>query len=115
MIGRRIQHVPGTDPYTELEQPGDYLLALDEPYAYQGRPSVWFIVPVPLQPPIEDDNPTVQKLKRVAMCASPPHTFRECADGSLEIRASLLVTQRWAGTERTWHGFLDEGHVWRTA
>ena len=36
---------------------------------------------------------------------SPPHQFRECADGSLEIRASIGA--------RTWHGWLDEGHQWR--
>lgn len=44
-------------------------------------------------------------------CCSPPHTFRECADGSLEIRASIGHT----GENETlnWHGYLDEGNVWR--
>src|SRR5690349_3197115 len=109
MIGRRVQHVDGSDPYSELTEPGDYTLITEGQYTHDGRPSVYFIVPVPLQPPIDDDNPTVQKLKRLASCASPPHVFRECSDGSLEIRESLLVTQRWKGTERQWHGYLDEG------
>lgn len=37
---------------------------------------------------------------------SPPHTFRECEDGSLEIRNSI-------GGQPRWHGFLDEGNIWR--
>jgi len=114
MVGRRIQHVDGQDPYHELTEPGDYVLVTEAPYAHGGRQSVYFIVPEPLKPPIDEDNVVVQRLKRLASCASPPHVFRECADGSLEIRESLLVTQRWKGTERTWHGYLDEGHNWRT-
>ena len=41
----------------------------------------------------------------------PPHTFRECDDGSLEVRASIALY----GAPRVldWHGFLDEGDVWR--
>lgn len=38
----------------------------------------------------------------------PPHTYRECDDGSLEIRASI-------GASSFWHGYLDEGHEWRDA
>lgn len=40
-------------------------------------------------------------------CASPPHVFRECADGSLEIRESILAM------DSGWHGYLDEGNTWR--
>jgi hypothetical protein len=40
---------------------------------------------------------------------SPPWTFRECADGSLEIRASIGC----GGQPYYWHGYLDEGNVWR--
>jgi hypothetical protein len=36
---------------------------------------------------------------------SPPHVFRECVDGSLEIRESI-------GAMPFWHGYLDEGNVW---
>jgi hypothetical protein len=43
------------------------------------------------------------------MVTSPPHSFRECEDGSLEIRASI-----GCGTQPYyWHGYLDEGNTWR--
>ena len=44
---------------------------------------------------------------------SPPHTFRECADGSLEIRNS--IGDMHPGGSDGWHGYLDEGHEWRLA
>ena len=49
---------------------------------------------------------------------SPPHEFRECPDGSLEIRASIgavRTPQDPPGDHFVWHGYLDEGHVWRDA
>jgi len=45
-------------------------------------------------------------------CCSPPHTFRECPDGSMEIRASIGHTVP-GQDELNWHGYLDEGNVWR--
>ena len=114
MKGRRIQHAVDADPYHELTEPGDYTLVAEGKYTHDGRPSVYFLLPVPLQPPIDADDPLVQHIKHVASCAMPPHVFRECPDGSLEIRESLLVTQNWRGSERSWHGYLDEGHNWRT-
>ena len=45
----------------------------------------------------------------------PPHTYRECPDGSLEIRASLGDMHRSHDGEKLvevsdgWHGYLDEG------
>ncbi len=39
----------------------------------------------------------------------PPWTFRECPDGSLEIRASIGC----GGSPYYWHGYLDEGNTWR--
>jgi hypothetical protein len=42
--------------------------------------------------------------------------FRECPDGSLEIRESisnLLRGDADGHTDDGWHGYLDEGHVWR--
>lgn len=42
---------------------------------------------------------------------SPPHTFRECPDGSLEIRNSIGHARTQHGYQ--WHGWLDEGNVWR--
>lgn len=116
MIGCRIQHVDGQDPYHELTLPGDYCLVTEPPYTYDGRPTVYFIVPWPT-PPWQGDPAEGFSLdhKHLSACASPPHVFRECPDGSLEIRESILVTQRWKTKEWQWHGFLDEGHIWRTA
>lgn len=48
---------------------------------------------------------------RFGHVTSPPHIFRECPDGSLEIRNSILFKQEHYGFD--WHGFLDEGHTWR--
>ena len=46
---------------------------------------------------------------------SPPHTFRECADGSLEIRNSILHAAGGDDPDGVeWHGYLDEGNSWRT-
>jgi hypothetical protein len=39
----------------------------------------------------------------------PPWTFRECSDGSLEIRASIGCGH----PGYYWHGYLDEGNIWR--
>lgn len=44
--------------------------------------------------------------------AEPPWKFRECPDGSLEIRESIACG--WGDPEGEYfHGFLDEGNVWR--
>lgn len=42
---------------------------------------------------------------------SPPHRFRECPDGSLEIRESIGCGDPERGYY--WHGYLDEGNRWR--
>lgn len=107
MKGRRIP-VPEEKLFNPLElltEPGDYI----GPFVYGGedRESVCFLVPAAEW---ADDSSAA----RFARVASPPHVFRECPDGSLEIRQSILVTQRWAGEELSWHGYLDEGHEWRT-
>lgn len=104
MIGRRIP-VPddGKLPIDAIG-PGDYCGPI---YGYtHDRPAVFFMVPE-----ARDDgvDPRLRGLRHVV---SPPHVFRECPDGSLEIRESI-------GIKRTdgaflWHGYLDEGHVWRT-
>ena len=39
----------------------------------------------------------------------PPWTFRECEDGSLEVRASIGC----GVPPYYWHGYLDEGNTWR--
>jgi hypothetical protein len=46
------------------------------------------------------------------MITEPPWEFRDCADGSLEIRASIACGRSDPEGEY-WHGYLDEGNVWR--
>lgn len=101
MIGRRLPVVDGKLTYPEL--PGDYCGPV---VGYTGDlPAVFF-----LKPNARDvDAPACAKA--VQHVTFPPHTFRECADGSLEIRNSLGDDHR--GVSDGWHGFLDEGHVWR--
>jgi hypothetical protein len=88
MRGRRVATVD------EVTQPGDYCGPVR---GYTGhKEACFFIVP---------------NGSHLAHVAFPPHTYRECADGSLEIRASILCYA--TSSEPEWHGYLDEGHVWR--
>ena len=96
MIGCRLK--PTKDGKLPIEHhqfmPGDYCGPL---MGYTGeKPAVFFRNPVGW----------------FCHVTSPPHTFRECEDGSLEIRNSILSTR---GNGETWHGYLDQGHNWRTA
>lgn len=103
MIGRRV------GSFTEIEQPGDYFGPADN---YTGGvPAVFF-----LKPNARDEDAPA-RARSVQHVCSPPHTFRECPDGSLEIRPSISNLTRHGGSETDdgWHGWLDEGHVWRLA
>src|ERR1019366_4706801 len=96
MIGRRLQPVDGRLPfeYTGDWQPGDYCGPI---VGYTSDlPAVFYRLP----------NGSSGHV------CSPPHTFRECPDGSLEIRNSIGHTVP-SQPELNWHGYLDEGHVWR--
>jgi hypothetical protein len=102
VIGRRVATVE------EVTEPGDYCGPIT---GYTGdRPAVFFRLP------IQDAAGSRAALRHVS---SPPHQFRECTDGSLEIRASIGAIA-WAHESEykegryVWHGYLDEGHVWRT-
>lgn len=111
MKGRRVATVE------DITQPGDYCGPV---MGYTGdRPAVFYKLPV--------DDPQIPMSVGITMAhiCSPPHTFRECADGSLEIRNSILHTYRYwepfGAPHETqhqvtwqWHGYLDEGHEWRT-
>lgn len=99
MIGRRVSRID------ELKRPGDYF---GPTTGYTGDLLAVFFI----KPNVPDD----QKHGRISHVVSPPHRFRECADGSLEIRES--ISDRVAGQDPStpgdgWHGYLDEGHVWR--
>lgn len=90
MIGRRVKS------FEEIERPGDY-------FGPTAQNLVWFLLPTARD---DDAPPSARGLLHVA---SPPHCYRECDDGSLEIRESISDQPCSTG----WHGFLDEGHVWR--
>lgn len=97
MKGRRLPL--GTWP----EQPGDYMGPITG-YTDE-KPAVFF-----LKPNARDaDAPRIARA--IHHVVSPPHVFRECPDGSLEIRQSL--GDMHSGVSDGWHGYLDEGHVWR--
>lgn len=110
--GRRVETVD------DIERAGDYCLTGE----VGGGRGVWFLLPTHegvdrIDPEDEHtipgryDRPTEGSgLHRVS---EPPWTFRECDDGSIEIRASILCGKREDRPEGYWHGFLDEGHRWR--
>ncbi len=107
MIGRRLPAEGKT--FTMPELAGDYSGPVD---AGDGRPRVYFLLPIARDP---DAPAGARSLHSVT---SPPHVFRECPDGSLEIRESIgahgfATDPGYPGY--VWHGYLDEGHVWRTA
>lgn len=93
LVGRRVATVE------DIEQPGDYAGPIS---GYTGdKPAVFFLLPN------SRDEDAKGGQRSVHHVVSPPHVFRECADGSLEIRESI-------GAMPYWHGYLDAGHVWRT-
>lgn len=104
MIGRRV------DSIAELTQPGDYcfdpeaVLRVDpetqEPI--ERRPTIHFLLPG------ARDADAVGGVRSIHKVCEPPHVFRHCADGSIEVRESIAC-----GSPRYWHGYLDEGNVWR--
>lgn len=107
MIGRRIPleekdgELRHPESWWNDARPGDYCGPTG---AYtNGKPSVTYLLPNARD---DDAPPGARSFHHVT---SPPHSFRECADGSLEIRESISAQPGNTG----WHGYLDEGHVWR--
>lgn len=103
MVGRRLPTVDGK--LQMPQQPGDYCGPVR---GYTGDKEACFF----LKPNARDvDAPA--RARSVQHVVFPPHTYRECPDGSLEIRNSI-GDHAGADTESDgWHGYLDEGHVWR--
>jgi hypothetical protein len=101
MVGRRVKSM------AEIERPGDYFGPTMD-YT-NDRPAVFFLLPN------ARDEGARGSQRSVHHVCSPPHVFRECSDGSLEIRESILTTHNNADPTRSWswHGYLDEGHNWR--
>lgn len=105
MIGRRVAS------FDDLERPGDYCRTTIVDGHGVTEQTMFFWVP---------NSPGDSRFGHVARVAFPPHTERECDDGSLEVRASILVGPHSrvgesgeVVTDPGWHGYLDEGHVWR--
>jgi hypothetical protein len=102
LVGRRVLTIG------DLVRPGDYCGPIETQVHADGRTELrmYFLAPNTL--PHDTGRYT-----GLACIAFPPHTYRECSDGSLEVRASILCYE--AGHRHPpWHGYLDEGHVWRT-
>lgn len=85
------------------ENPGEYMGPIS---GHTGDlPAVFFMKPNAHDP----DSPRIARV--IHHVVFPPHTYRECPDGSLEIRESL--GDQHDGVSDGWHGYLDEGHIWR--
>lgn len=91
--GRRVTSVH------KIELPGDYCGPI-KGYSGPDMDSCFFLLPNAR----EEGAPAGQR--SIHHVNFPPHKYRECADGSLEIRESI-------GAMPYWHGYLDEGHIWR--
>lgn len=105
MIGRRVATVD------DIERAGDYCGPIEETHHNVVSRSVWFLLPIHEGESRFDYTIRGSGLHRIS---EPPWVFRECEDGSLEIRESIACGRRDPEGEY-WHGFLDEGHVWRQA
>ena len=101
MVGRRVKTV------TEVTQPGDYCGPIK---GYCADPEL--LVCVFLKPNARDKD-APRRARSVQHITFPLHTFRECADGSLEVRNSISDCSVRGSDSDGWHGYLDEGHVWR--
>lgn len=114
LIGRRLPRVykgPSSVP-EELRvhgvgewpsRPGDYVGPV---YGYTGDKWAVFF----LKPNARDPGASF-RARQIQHVVTPPHTFRECPDGSLEIRNSIGNVHA-DGVDDGWHGFLSEGHRW---
>jgi hypothetical protein len=105
LISRRQaggEYVEGVDldelcsiPFGAME-PGDYC---GPTAAYTGgTPAIFFLLPIARDDDVHGPNRAFHHVN------SPPHTFHEQPDGSIEVRASI-------GCD--WHCWLDAGNVWR--
>jgi hypothetical protein len=95
--------------FDDLAQAGDYTGPRSVIYGPgDERAAVWFLLPGHKGKDKFDRPDEHSGLHGVY---EPPWVFRECADGSLEIRESIGCGD--AGAGYYWHGYLDEGNVWR--
>lgn len=92
--------------FDDLERAGDYTGPRPVQYPDGERQHVLFLLPVHAGTDKYDHSAQGSGVHGVT---SPPWDFRECADGSLEIRASIGCGPQ----PYYWHGYLDEGNTWR--
>jgi len=90
----------------DLARPGDYTGPHSVIYPDGSRRQVLFLLPVHHGADVFDRPDQASGLHGVT---EPPWTFRECGDGSLEIRPSIGCGPQ----PYYWHGYLDEGSTWR--
>lgn len=102
-VGRRVAS------FDDLAHAGDYYLDTIEDHGVTKR-HVWFLLPIH-----EGETPFDRPTRGSGLhgISEPPWTFRECSDGSIEIRASIACGRHDPEGEY-WHGYLDEGHIWRS-
>ena|SRR5688572_6830657 len=101
-VGRRVES------FDDLELPGDYAVSEVE-IDGQAYRQVWFLLPIH-EGETKFDRPT--RGSGVHGVREPIWDLRECDDGSLEVRESILCGARHP-EGAYWHGYLDEGHRWR--
>lgn len=94
----------------DLTRPGDYRLSTIEEDGVTKR-CVWFLLPTadPARP-WERGQTAETRCNGLHMIKEPPWVIRECADGSIEIRESIASHDSQG---EYFHGYLDEGNVWR--
>lgn len=97
------------ESFDDLTQAGDYCLDTVKDGDDRTKQAVWFLLPLH-EGETKFDRPT--RGSGLHMITSPPWTFRECDDGSIEIRASIACGRHEEGGEY-FHGYLDEGNIWR--
>jgi len=85
--------------FDDLERAGDYTGPHEVETSGDPRQYVWYLLPI---------HQGADKFG-VHGVTEPLWTLRECADGSLEIRPSIGC----GPNPYYWHGYLDEGNVWR--
>ena len=99
----QARRVPTLD---DLERAGDYTGPHPIERGDKTERVVWFLLPTHKGADMFDRLDEHSGLHGVY---EPPWTFRECPDGSLEIRASIGCGPQ----PYYWHGYLDEGNTWR--
>ncbi len=102
--------------FGDLEHAGDYALGSIDDHGESKR-AMWFLLPIH-EGETKYDRPS--RGSGIHGVYEPPWTFRECDDGSIEIRASIACGHHDIDPDtgeqlgEYWHGYLDEGNTWRS-